>query len=179
MNRLISDHIEQYINGRKKEGWTVIENAEKMLSTKNLSCVAAVYDMNPDTVRFGCLCAFYVYAEDTKEEACYKLDYCIRQKGNTCPILSNCPTNLRKIQVTKFHGMPFAETVDIDQTIEAFLMFTPTKSLKGFNRDLRESMLAIRHFVAGNKLCDKMHHLERKREKMAENAFKDFKKMNR
>lgn len=161
MNRLISDHIRLYIDDRKKEGWTVIEDAEEVLSTKDLSCVTAVYDMNPDTVQFGQLYAFYAYAEGTEEEACYKLDWCIRRKWNTRPELSNRPVNIHEIRVAKFHEVRFADTVDTNRGSEAFLMYTPTKSLTGFNRDLRKSMLAIRRFVAENRLCRKIRELEK------------------
>ena len=163
MDYRFAKYMAETITNRIDKGWLVVRDYEKLFTYGNMICCGAIYDIMPNDPQFGILYAYFRYADpvDDRKDVYYKLQYTIRRRGNTHAVCSNCPTDLQVLEAQTAYGVEFILPKDIPHIIEAFQVFTSTKSLTGFNRALRESMLKIRHWVAEMRLCDKIRYLEK------------------
>lgn len=148
--------IEKEIDQKLKDGYIVIPDYEKTLSTNDARCLGAIYCLEPKSIFFGKMFLYLEYGKDI-----YRLWWVIRTKGNQDPTLSNRPQDINKALPKTEYGIDYITWDETTDGGEAFMQFTPLKYLDGFDKDLRLVMQKTRHYVAENKLCRKIRMLEK------------------
>lgn len=148
--------VERTASGDEKQGATKLDPSA--FSTKDMTCLAAILHDEPGAQLYGHMMLYFEYKKHI-----FKIFWRIHTPNMKRAILANSPLNIQEMVWVKDEELDF-EYWNLEDTtfgIDAWLSFTPTRTLTDSDLYVRLAFEKIKAWSVENQMCKKLRKTDR------------------